>query len=817
MTTTASPATIPAFPRVSQRVSDLHSQMTLDEKLAQLVGYWLDQGGNVVAPMQGEMGGSDGSAASVSSSDEAGRTALAHITRHGLGHYTRVYGTRPVEPAQRAAWLWAEQRRLKRETRLGIPALVHEECLTGLAAWKAATFPTPLAWGAAFDPELVEQMGRSIGVTMRELGIHQGLAPVLDVVRDPRWGRVDECIGEDPYLVGTVGTAYVRGLQAEGVHATLKHFLGYSASVAGRNHAPVSAGPREIADTFLPPFEMAIVDGGVRSVMNSYTDVDGVPMAASEHYFTHVLRERLGFDGVVVSDYFAVAFLQFMHGVAADRAEAAALALKAGIDVELPTGDAYLEPLAEAVRDGRLDVAYVDRSVLRVLAQKEELGLLEPDAFEDEPPATVDLDSPGHRAIARQLAAESLVLLANDGALPLAATASRIAVIGPNADRPEALQGCYSFANHVLAGFPDHEIGFEIPTVREALAAARPDAEFTFATGCEVEGDDRSGFADARAAALAADVAVVVVGDQAGLFGRGTVGEGNDAFSLDLPGVQRELVAEIVATGTPVVLVVVTGRPYAIGWALPGAANAGAAVPAAVVQAFFPGEAGGEAIADVLTGAINPSGRLPVSLPRVTGAQPHHYAHSILGGPSDVTSADPTPARPFGFGLSYTEFAYSDLSVTSAVRAGDAFTAEVTVTNTGTQAGADVVQLYGRDLHGSIVRPVRQLLAYARVELAPGESRRVTFDVPTQRFAFSDARLVRVIEPGDAEIWVAAHAAADTARDLEDASGGAITNEKRHTAETLPGSATPRARLAITGELYEVQPEDARVVQVRVS
>ncbi|HEY0258677.1 MAG TPA: glycoside hydrolase family 3 N-terminal domain-containing protein, partial [Lacisediminihabitans sp.] len=326
------------MPEVSERVRAIHARMTLEEKLAQIVGYWLDQSG-LVAPMQGEM-----------AADQKAAGDLSEVTRNGLGHYTRVYGTRPVDPAERAAWLWGEQRRLKRETRLGIPALVHEECLTGLAAWTAATFPTPLAWGASFDPELVEQVAAAIGGSMKPLGIHQGLAPVLDVIRDPRWGRVDECIGEDPYLVGTVGTAYVRGLQGAGIHATLKHFLGYSSSRAGRNHAPVYAGPREIADVFLPPFEMAIRDGGARSVMNSYTEVDGIPMAANPAYVTDLLRGTLGFDGVVVADYFAIAFLEVMHAVAADRGEAAALALEAGIDIELPTGDAYLEPLAERIR-----------------------------------------------------------------------------------------------------------------------------------------------------------------------------------------------------------------------------------------------------------------------------------------------------------------------------------------------------------------------------------------------------------------------------------------------------------------------------------
>src|SRR5690606_1170205 len=260
---------------------------------------------------------------------------------------------------------------------------------------------------------------------------------------------------EDPYVVGTVGTAFVRGIQSAGVHATLKHFLAYSGSQAGRNHAPVHAGPREIADVFLPPFEMAIRDGGARSVMNSYAEIDGVPVASDPRLLTDLLRGELGFDGTVVADYFSVAFLERTHAIAAGRGEAAALALEAGIDVELPSGDAYLAPLVDAVRDGRVDEAFVDRAVLRVLAQKEELGLLEPDAFRDEAPARIDLDTPRHRDIARRLAEESVVLLANDGVLPLAAGTSRIAVIGPNADRAEALQGCYSFANHVLAHHPD--------------------------------------------------------------------------------------------------------------------------------------------------------------------------------------------------------------------------------------------------------------------------------------------------------------------------------------------------------------------------
>ena len=753
-------------PAVSTRVADLVARMSLEEKLAQLVGYWVDQGDELVAPLAGEM---------------ASSTRYEDASAHGIGHLTRVYGTRPVDPIERAAWLWGEQRRLVTQTRPGIPAIVHEECLTGLAAWKAATFPTPLAWGAAFDPALVERMGRLIGESMRALGVHQGLAPVLDVIRDPRWGRVDECIAEDPYVVGVIGTSYVRGLQDAGVHATLKHFVGYSGSQAGRNHAPVHAGARELADVFLPPFEMAVRDGGVRSVMNSYAEIDGVPVAGTPAYLTDLLRGDWGFDGVVVSDYFSVAFLHTMHRVARDLGEAAVAALAAGIDVELPTGDAFAQPLLELARSEGFDLELIDRAVLRVLAQKDELGLL--DATFDDPPTAVDLDSPAHREVARELATASIVLLANDGVLPLQRP-RRVAVVGPNADSAEALMGCYSFANHVLAHHPGVPLGFEIPSVAAALTGILDDAQVTLARGCDVEGDDRSGFAEAEEAVRAAEVALVVVGDRAGLFGRGTVGEGNDAESLELPGVQRELVERLIATGTPVVLVVVSGRPYAIDWALQGEGAA-----AAAVQAFFPGEEGGTALADIVTGRVSPSGRLPVSLPRSAGVQPYSYLHPLLGGPNEVTSSDSTPALPFGHGLSYTTFDHDALTVPERVEAGSSFTATVRVRNTGAVPGTDVVQLYAHDRFATVTRPVAQLVAFARVELAPGEEATVSFDVPPTRLSFTGRDGRRIVEPGEIELWVGPSCAARDSSAVVD----------------------------LTGRAHEVTAADARIVGVSVS
>ncbi|TXR51717.1 glycoside hydrolase family 3 N-terminal domain-containing protein [Quadrisphaera setariae] len=733
----------PLSPERAARVEELVASMTPAEKLYQLVGLWEGRGGTGeggdVAPMADAMQGD-------------APDSLEGYALHGLGQLTRVFGTTPVDAVEGARGLVAKQRWLVERSRHGVPALVHEECLTGLAAWGATTFPAPLSWGASFDEDLVEQVGAAIGDSMRSLGVHQGLAPVLDVVRDARWGRVEECISEDPHLVGEVATAYVRGVQSAGVVATLKHFVGYSNSRAGRNLAPVHAGPRELADVLLVPFEMAVLDGRVGSVMNSYAEVDGVPVAADASLLTELLRERWGFGGTVVADYFSVAFLQTLHGVAADVADAGAQALEAGIDVELPTGVAYLA-LTEAVESGALSLDLVDRALRRVLVQKAALGLLDPDYDPSVDLGAIDLDPPAHRDLARRLAEESVVLLSNDGSLPLGGgttTARRIAVVGPNADDPSALFGCYSFANHVLAQHPGTPMRLTVPPVLDALRSELEGAELVHARGCDVDTDDTSGFRAAVEAARGADAVVVVLGDRAGLFGRGTSGEGCDAESLDLPGVQQQLLDAVldgVDPGTPVVLVLLTGRPYAVASALQRCS--------AVVQAFFPGQEGAGAIAGVLSGRVNPSGHLPVTLPRSVGAQPYSYLHPILGGASSVSNIATEPVLPFGHGLSYTTFERSDLQVESAeVPTGGSLVASVVVRNTGERAGADVVQLYGHDPVASVTRPVTQLLAHARVELEPGESVRVLFDVPTRRLALTDRRGARVVEPGAVQLRV---------------------------------------------------------------
>ncbi len=628
---------------------------------------------------------------------------------------------------------------------LGIPAIAHEECLTGFTTLGATVYPTPLAWGATFDPEVIAEMSAAIGRDLAAVGIHQGLAPVLDVTRDYRWGRTEETIGEDPYLVGTIGTAYVRGLQSAGVIATLKHFVGYSASRAARNHAPVSIGRRELADVMTVPFEMAIREGHAGSVMNSYADVDGMPPAASRELLTTVLRERWGFAGTVVSDYWAIRFLETMHHLVPSSAEAGRLALSAGLDVELPETEAFSH-LPELVRSGRLDERLLDDAVRRVLTQKADLGLLDPDwgqpgidgGNDGAADGAIDLDPAENRALARRIAEQSVVLLANDGVLPLARD-RRVALIGPGVDEPRCFLGCYSFPNHVLSGH-GRDIGIDVRTLLESLRTMDPD--LTHSHGCDFTGDDVSGIASAVAAAGAADVAVLVVGDLAGLFGRGTSGEGCDATDLELPGVQGRLVDAVLDSGTPVVLLVVSGRPYALG------RYAGRC--AAIVQAFFPGEEGGPALAAILTGDVEPSGRLPVGIPRDPGGQPGTYLSAPLGLRTDgISNLDPTPLFPFGHGLSYSRVEYGTLVADHAQLAVDGVVElAIDVRNAGDRPCAEIVQLYLSDPVAQVVRPERQLIGYARVPLRPGQSRTVRFRVHADRTSFTGRDGSRVIEPG---------------------------------------------------------------------
>ena len=740
----------PALP-VAERVAELLARMTIEEKLAQLGSRWVgndmqETGEQApdpeetlnVAPMQ------DVFAAS-------GTVPLAEASRAGLGHLTRVYGSVPLTAAEGAAELVRQQRVVLANSRLGIPALVHEECLTGFTTFGATVYPAAIAWGATFDPGLIERMAAAIGRDMAALGVHQGLSPVLDVVRDYRWGRVEETIGEDPYLVATLGAGYVRGLQSAGVIATLKHFAGYSAARGARNHGPVPMGRRELIDIILPSFETAVREAAAGSVMNSYSDVDGVPAAADRWLLTEVLRDRWGFTGTVVSDYWAVPFLATMHRVAADTGDAGAQALTAGIDVELPDTLGFGPGLL-----GRVSEELIDRAAARLLTHKVELGLLDPDWSPEASvagAAEADLDSPANRALARELAERSIVLLDAGTALPLGPAAATVAVVGPAAADPRTFMGCYAFPNHVLPRYPGVGLGVEVPTAVDALRAELPGTRIVHEPGCPVVGDDRSGFAAAVAAARDADVCVAMVGDLAGLFGHGTSGEGCDAEDLRLPGVQADLLDELLATGTPVVVVVVSGRPYALG-GIHGRA-------AGLVQAFMPGEEGGAAIAGVLSGRVQPGAKLPVQIPRHPGGQPGTYLQPVLGAEnSGVSNLDPTPLFAFGHGASYTTFALDDLRISAAeVPTDGEFSVTVRVRNTGGRGGDEVVQLYLRDVLAQVTRPVRQLAGFARVPLEAGEAKDVRFTVHTDRTAFTGRDLTQIVEPGEIEIQVGTSAA----------------------------------------------------------
>ncbi|WP_026459832.1 glycoside hydrolase family 3 N-terminal domain-containing protein [Schaalia suimastitidis] len=756
-----------------ERVDALIAVMDLHAKVHQLASYW-DRPADQVAPApqpKNETPGDNDTPVGLQAThpqtkehgvSEADHAAVApevapmenafavdQLSWHesasgGLGHLTRMWGTEPLEVAEGARRLVEKQREVRRLNAFGLPAIVHEECLTGFTAYRATVYPAAIAWGATWNPELVEEMAARIGSDIKAVGGHQGLSPLLDVVRDYRWGRVEETCGEDPYLVGSLGTAYVKGLQSAGVMATLKHFVAYPASRGGRNHAPVSMGRRELEDVMLPPFEMAVREGGVASVMNSYSDIDGVPAGISRYLLTEVLRERWGFSGTVVSDYWSVRFLEKMHRVAKDGAEAAAKALRAGLDVELPETTCYAH-LPEAVARGLVTEEEITTAVRRLLLQKAALGLLDED-WEPTADAHRDLDSPENRDVAARMARESIVLVKNDGILPLCRT-QKVAVIGPVWQEPRAFMGCYAFPNHVLTRYPEKGLGLDIATLPQMLPAIS-DAEMTFTRGTGFMAGSDSEIAEAVEAARNADIALLVLGDIAGMFGGGTSGEGCDVADLDLPGRQGELLEAVLDTGRPTILLLVTGRPYALGRYADRCA--------AIVQSFMPGVEGASAIADVLSGAMNPSGRLPIALPNTPGGQPGTYLAPPLGWESEgISNIDPRPLYPFGHGLSYTTFEYCDAAISAETMPLDG-TVEyaVTVRNTGTRAGVEVVQLYASDPWAEVVRPLKELIGFTRVPLEAGQSARVTFTVHADRFSFTGVNMQRIVEGGEIRLSV---------------------------------------------------------------
>jgi beta-glucosidase len=734
---------------LDERVEDLLERMTLLEKVAQLGSAWVFQ---------------------LANSTDLSSERAPKLLEHGLGQVTRVSGASSLGARDAARVANVIQRHLLEKTRLGIPAIVHEEICSGLTARQSTVFPQAIGVAGSWDPDLAEAIASAVRVQMRAIGAHQGLSPVLDVCRDPRWGRLEETFGEDPYLVARMGAAFVRGLQSEdlseGVIATAKHFVGHGASEGGMNWAPGHIPARELREVYLHPFEAVIRGAGLRAVMNAYQELDGVPCAADRGLLTGILRHEWGFEGCVVSDYFSVRQLVEYHRLVADASEAAVAALVAGLDVELPGTDCFGEPLLAALAAGAIDEAAVDASVRRVLRTKFELGLFER-PFVDPNGVEAVTDTAQQRALARRIAQRSMVLLRNDGVLPLQRPPGSVAVIGPNADAARHLFGDYTFPAHAEslremhaennifsipipegAEFGDGSV--EAPSVLDLLRE-RLGPAVRYARGCDVNGSSTGGFPAAVALAAESDVAVMVMGDKAGLTDDCTSGEGRDRASLDLPGVQEDLVRAVVATGTPVVLVLVVGRPAGSAWIHQHCA--------AVLLAWLPGQEGAAAIADVLTGEISPGGKLPITFPRTVGQIPTYYGHKVSGGRShwkgDYVDSPASPLYPFGYGMGYTTFALSEAAVEQdVVTWADTVTIRTRVSNTGQRRGDEVVQLYIRDPEASVTRPVLELKSFTRLEMGPGESRVVTFRLPVGQIGFYDREMRYVVEPGAVEVFV---------------------------------------------------------------
>ena len=693
------------------------------------------------------------------------------VLRFGVGQISRPGGGTTLLPAEIARFNNRVQRFLLEETRLGIPALLHEECLSGWQARGATIFPQAIGLATTWDPDLAHRVARTISRQLYAVGARQGLAPVLDVAREPRWGRLEETFGEDPVLVAEMGAAFVEGLQGPdlrtAVAATLKHFAGYSFCESGLNWAPAHVPPREFREICLFPFEVAVRVSRAQAVMNAYAEVDGIPCASWRWLLTDVLREEWGFEGIVVSDYESVKELHEYHHICDSWQEAGKIALEAGIDVELPEIQSFDESLLRMIERGDVAPEALDRAVQGVLVLKYRLGLFDdPYAREEEVAASIDTHS--DRALAREAASRSLVLLKNDGVLPLSRHLRRLAVIGPSADSWRNLLGDYTYPaiaeyRSVLHGNEDPvpfvEETFELPndgvhvvSVLEGIRALLPaSVEVVHAKGCTVLGRTSSGIEGAVALARDSDVAVLVVGGRSGYIHHCTSGEERDRCRLNLPGVQEELVRAVLATGTPAVLVLVGGRPYSIGEFVSGSA--------AILHAWLPGEEGGSAVAAALFGDTAPAGRLPVSIPREVGQIPVHYSHKpsarrshLWGG---TVEGETSPLFPFGHGLTYTRFSYSDLRVEpESVPTDGSLVVRLRVRNDGSRAGEEVAQVYVRDLVASVTRPVKELKGFRRVTLAAEEETELGFEIDTDLLAFVGRDLRWIVEPGTFQIDV---------------------------------------------------------------
>jgi len=722
---------------VERRVADLLNRMTLEEKVAQAGALGVqkrlltDEKGNFLA--------------------EKAETIL----KHGIGQISRA--SEKKGPRENAIFTNTIQRYLVEHTRLGIPAIVHEEALHGHMAPGGTSFPQAIALASTWDADLVEEVFRAAAAEIRARGGHQALTPVLDVARDPRWGRTEETYGEDPYLASGIGVACIRGFQGEGpvidkqhIIATAKHFAVHGQPEGGTNVAPGNYSERVIREFFLPSFRAAITEGGAISVMASYNEIDGIPSHANHWLLETILRREWEFQGFVVSDYGAISQLESLHHVVANKADAAREALEAGVDAELPDIDCY-GTLVQQIKEGRIAEATLDKAAARILRAKFLLGLFE-DPYVDPDYAEKVTNCLAHRELARRAARKAIILLKNqNNLLPLDRKKIRsIAVIGPNAAKCRL--GTYSddpgLTVSILQGVK-HKVG-------NSVAVA-------YAEGCMItEGDrdwydvrvelsdpaeDAKKISEAVRIAKTSDVAVVVVGDNDQTSREaGSETHLGDRDSLDLVGKQDDLVKAVMETGKPTVVFLINGKPLSINYI---AKN----VPA-ILEGWYLGEETGTAVADVLFGDYNPGGRLPITIPRSVGQVPAYYNHKPSAKRGYLFTSK-EPLFPFGHGLSYTTFEYERLRLLQGkIAPKGTATVSVDVSNTGKVAGDEVVQMYIRDLVSSVTRPVKELKGFRRITLEPGQTKTVEFAITPDALSILDKNMERVVEPGVFDIMV---------------------------------------------------------------
>ncbi|MCK9902652.1 glycosyl hydrolase [Parafrankia colletiae] len=767
-----------------EKVADLVSQLTLEQKVAQLTGFAVTD--LVVRPTSPGPGGADPR----KTSPAIDVSRLPALRPHGVGHLSLAWFLGHDADSLRSD-LARVQAAVRETTPFGIGALIHFEAISGLLHSSGPQFPTSWAQAATWDPALVTRAAAVSAAHMRAAGIQHALSPVMDLARDPRWGRVHETYGEDPELAAQFSVAFVRGIQGadgeSGVLACGKHFVGYGASEGGLNQAITQLGRRALVDEYAEPFRRAIAEADLATIMNSYNEIDGIPCAADRWLLTELLREQLGFTGLVVSDYDSVTLQTRFFNTAVSPAHAAVQAVSAGLDVELP-GDTNYSQLVEEVSSGRLDEKIIDIATTRVLAAKARAGLIPGLSARGSAPATGTPERAEPATVRRAIAERGMVLLDNDGTLPLTPHGGRIVVVGPAADELRIHFGAYTSVSNaevplgmvaVMTGqvpgvdpatfvftdifqprMPGMDERFEAearrlhpdaPTVLDALR--RTDSSIAYAPLGRFEADAEHPLdgADVEQAVADADIVIAVVGERTGWVGNNTAGEGQSTASPTLPGDQEALITLLAATGKPLVTVVVSGRPLLLG-PVAQASNA-------VLLAPLLGEEAGAAIADTVFGTVNPSGKLPSTFPRHLGQVPLYHGHHHGSGYGHPTGsrhgyndlADNGPLYPFGHGLSYSTFDIAlDDSAGAAVEEVDGvIRARLVVTNASEVDGETVVQLYARDKAAMVVRPVRQLIGFTRLTLVAGQRTTVSLDAPVERLFYTMVDGSRGVEAGE--------------------------------------------------------------------